>query len=119
MTSVTTGIPDERVGSCPVRVMPVTTVTLASQGIGENSVSPQPTTPMFQMELMMPLDSAIDSTRTVRETMALYPATKAVFISFGVDTCCGSAVPIADAARRDGADAYALLDALRGATANS
>ena len=67
----------------------------------------------------MPLDSAIDPTRTVRETIALHPATRAVFTSFGVDTCCGSGVPIADAARRDGAETDTLLDALRGVTTNA
>ena len=67
----------------------------------------------------MLLDSTIDPTRTVRETIALHPETKAVFTSFGVDTCCGSGVPITDAARRDGADAATLLDALRGVTTHA
>ncbi|CAN5909042.1 hypothetical protein BH11GEM1_BH11GEM1_09230 [soil metagenome] len=66
----------------------------------------------------MPLDSAIDPTLTVRETTALHPETRAVFTSFGVDTCCGAGVPIADAAHRDGADVDALFDALRGVTTN-
>ena len=106
-------------GELPGPNEPVTTVTLASLRIDENPVSPQLTTQTFQMEGMMPLDSAIDPTLTVRETMALHPATRAVFTSFGVDTCCGSGVPIADAARRDGADADTLLDALREVATNS
>ena len=38
-----------------------------------------------------------------------------MFAQFGVDTCCGSGVPIVDAAHRDGADLEALLTALRAA----
>lgn len=62
---------------------------------------------------------AIDPTVTVRETMARHPETKAVFSRFGVDTCCGSGIPIRDAAQRDGADAEELLAALRTARAGS
>ena len=61
-------------------------------------------------------DKVIDATVTVRQTMARYPETKAVFAQFGVDTCCGSGVPILDAAHRDGADVDALLAALRATT---
>jgi regulator of cell morphogenesis and NO signaling len=56
----------------------------------------------------------IDSASTVNQVIARYPATIAVFNRFGIDTCCGGAEPIADAARRDGADLEALLTALRG-----
>jgi iron-sulfur cluster repair protein YtfE (RIC family) len=55
----------------------------------------------------------IDPSVTVRETIANHPETKAVFARFGLDTCCGSGVPIIDAAHRDGADLDALLAALR------
>jgi iron-sulfur cluster repair protein YtfE (RIC family) len=61
-------------------------------------------------------EKVIDPTVTVRETMAQYPETKAVFARFGVDTCCGSGVPILAAAHRDGADVDALLAALRSST---
>jgi iron-sulfur cluster repair protein YtfE (RIC family) len=61
----------------------------------------------------------IDPTVTVRETIALHPETKDVFARFGLDTCCGSGVPIADAAHRDGADLDALLAALRTTTIGS
>ena len=61
-------------------------------------------------------EKVIDATVTVRQTMAQYPETKAVFAQFGVDTCCGSGVPILDAAHRDGADVDALLAALRATT---
>ena len=55
----------------------------------------------------------IDPAVTVRETMARLPQTRDVFSRFGLDTCCGSGVPILDAAHRDGADLEELLAALR------
>jgi iron-sulfur cluster repair protein YtfE (RIC family) len=58
-------------------------------------------------------ERVIDPTVTVRETIARHPETKEVFARFGLDTCCGSGVPIIDAAHRDGADLDALLAALR------
>ena len=61
-------------------------------------------------------EKVIDATVTVRETIARHPETKAVFARFGLDTCCGSGVPIIDAAQRDGADLDALLEALRTTT---
>ena len=64
-------------------------------------------------------ERVIDSTVTVRETIARYPETKSVFTRFGLFTCCGSGVPIADAAQRDCADLDALLEALRSATTES
>ena len=64
-------------------------------------------------------ERVIDSSVTVRETIARYPETKSVFTRFGLDTCCGSGVPVADAAQRDGADLAALLEALRSATTES
>jgi len=63
--------------------------------------------------------TAIDPTWTVNEIMARYPATISVFNKFGLDTCCGSGAPLADAAHRDGADVDALLEALRKATSDT
>lgn len=64
-------------------------------------------------------DTEIDPAVTVRETMALHPRTKDVFSRFGVDTCCGSGIPIRDAAHRDGAELDPLLDALRDVAAGA
>jgi regulator of cell morphogenesis and NO signaling len=50
----------------------------------------------------------------VNEAIRLYPETIAVFNDFGIDACCGGAVPIAEAALRDGADLNQLLAALAG-----
>ena len=49
---------------------------------------------------------------TVNEAIRLHPATVGVFNEFGIDACCGGAVPIREAAVRDGADPQVLLDAL-------
>jgi iron-sulfur cluster repair protein YtfE (RIC family) len=55
----------------------------------------------------------IDIVATINEIVAQYPDTIAVFNRFGIDSCCGGGVPLADAARRDGADLDALLAALQ------
>ncbi len=58
---------------------------------------------------------------TVNQAIRLWPATVAIFNQFGIDACCGGAVPVREAALRDGADPHALeaalLDAIRGAGA--
>jgi len=57
--------------------------------------------------------SAVDGTWTVNQTISAHPATVAVFNRFGIDACCGGSATIEAAASRDGADAAALLHALR------
>ncbi len=49
---------------------------------------------------------------TVNEAIRRWPATVAIFNAFGIDACCGGAVPVRDAAVRDGADADELVRAL-------
>ena len=49
---------------------------------------------------------------TVNELIREVPLTIPVFNSFGIDSCCGGAVPVREAARRDGAEGDALLAAL-------
>lgn len=56
--------------------------------------------------------SAIHAELTVNELIRNVPATVQIFNDFGIDACCGGAVPIAAAAQRDGADVDALLAAL-------
>ena len=62
-------------------------------------------------------EATIDPAASVNDVISRYPATIPVFNKFGLDTCCGGAAPIVDAARRDGADLDALLEELRKATA--
>ena len=62
-------------------------------------------------------ETAIDPAASVNDVISRYPATIHVFNKFGLDSCCGGAAPIVDAARRDGADLDALLEELRRATA--
>lgn len=56
--------------------------------------------------------SAISADRTVNEVIRTHPVTVAVFNRFGIDSCCGGASSIQDAAVRDGADPDVLLAAL-------
>jgi regulator of cell morphogenesis and NO signaling len=55
----------------------------------------------------------VGESSTVNEIVAQYPDTISVFNQFGIDSCCGGGVPLADAAHRDGADVGALLAALQ------
>ena len=52
---------------------------------------------------------------TVNETIQRFPATLAVFQSYGIDSCCGGAHTVADAAARHGVPLPALLKALEAA----
>lgn len=49
---------------------------------------------------------------TVNECIRLHPRTVDVFNRFGIDACCGGAVPVRAAGERDGADAETVLAAL-------
>ena len=48
----------------------------------------------------------------VNDVIRLYPKTIGVFNDFKIDSCCGGAVPIEDAAKRDKVDMVALLKTL-------
>ena len=61
------------------------------------------------------MESATPETLTVNEIIRRWPAPVEVFNRFGIDACCGGAVPPAEAAARDGADPEALRRALDGA----
>lgn len=49
---------------------------------------------------------------TVNEVIRAVPESVEVFNRFGIDACCGGALPIREAAARDGADPEELLAAL-------
>ena len=61
----------------------------------------------------MSTTSTLDLALTVNEAIARHPRTVAVFNQFGIDACCGGDATIPEAARRDGADPDALVDAVR------
>jgi len=48
----------------------------------------------------------------VNDCIKLYPKTIGVFTEFKIDSCCGGAVSIEAAAKRDGADLEEILKAL-------
>jgi regulator of cell morphogenesis and NO signaling len=61
--------------------------------------------------------SAIDARSTVNDIVARYPATLAVFNAFGIDTCCGGALPVTEVATRHKIPLNALRSALESAIA--
>ncbi|MBI5327252.1 MAG: DUF542 domain-containing protein [Deltaproteobacteria bacterium] len=54
----------------------------------------------------------------VNDAIKLYPDTIGVFSKFRIDSCCGGAVSIEEASRRDKADLEALLKKLNETTNN-
>ncbi len=48
----------------------------------------------------------------VNDCIRDFPKTIGIFTQFNIDSCCGGAVSIEEAAKRDGADLDALLAAL-------
>lgn len=59
----------------------------------------------------------LDLELTINEIVARYPQTIPVFNRFGFDTCCGGGITVPEAARRDGIDLDAVLNALHEALA--
>lgn len=58
--------------------------------------------------------SSITPDMTVNDVVRLVPAAVRVLGEAGIDTCCGGALPLGEAARRHGLDVEALLETLRG-----
>ena len=54
----------------------------------------------------------LDCTWTVHDVLERYPATAAVFTSFGLDSCCGAALTVEEAAYRHGVDSILLCTSL-------
>lgn len=55
----------------------------------------------------------IEPDMTVHEIMTLYPDSIELFNTYGIDTCCGSGVPLSVATERDQVDLGELLARLR------
>ena len=60
----------------------------------------------------MPRTPSIDTADTVNRIIVEYPAAVSIFNAFGIDACCGGDASLEEAARRDGADVDALVEAL-------
>jgi regulator of cell morphogenesis and NO signaling len=54
----------------------------------------------------------IDPTLPVNEILRRYPAAVRALNAFGIDTCCGGAMPLEDAARKVGVGPQDLADAI-------
>ncbi|MEK7847633.1 MAG: DUF542 domain-containing protein [Chloroflexota bacterium] len=50
---------------------------------------------------------------TINQLLRLYPQAMGVFNTFRMDSCCGGARSLGEAAREDGSDIRELLDALK------
>lgn len=61
---------------------------------------------------MVTIKEKITQAMVVNDAIKLYPDTIGVFNKFHIDSCCGGAVSIEDAAKRDKADLNALLKKL-------
>lgn len=58
-----------------------------------------------------------DASEPLNEIVAREPRTLEVFRRFGMDTCCGGALPLATAAQHHGLDVRVILAALQEAAA--
>jgi len=61
---------------------------------------------------MFAIKEKISEQMIVNDAIKLYPDTIGVFSKFHIDSCCGGAVSIEEAAKRDKADLDALLKKL-------
>ena len=61
---------------------------------------------------MVTIKENISKQMIVNDAIKLYPDTIGVFSKFHIDSCCGGAVSIEEAAKRDKADLDALLKKL-------
>ena len=66
------------------------------------------------MELA-PMITTIDLNDTVNDVIKHHPAAVAVFQEYGIDACCGGALPLLTVTTRHGIDPDSLLVALRAA----
>lgn len=61
----------------------------------------------------MQIDNVVRPTATVNDTIARFPQAMAVFNRFGIDTCCGGGIAVAEAARLQNVDLALLSAALQ------
>lgn len=68
---------------------------------------------------MVTIKEKISKQMIVNDAIKLYPDTIGVFSKFHIDSCCGGAVSIEEAAKRDKADLDALLKKLNEVTSGT
>ena len=68
---------------------------------------------------MFAIKEKISKQMIVNDAIKLYPDTIGVFSKFHIDSCCGGAVSIEEAAKRDKADLDALLKKLNEVTSGT
>ena len=68
---------------------------------------------------MVTIKENISKQMIVNDAIKLYPDTIGVFSKFHIDSCCGGAVSIEEAAKRDKADLDALLKKLNEVTSGT
>lgn len=61
----------------------------------------------------MKTETPISPALTVNNMILLHPRTVTVFETYGIDSCCGGALPIEEVARKHGLDLDALMAELR------
>ncbi len=61
---------------------------------------------------MQPLSTTFTGNDNLNEIVARYPETLEVFQRFGLDTCCGGALPLVVAAEHHGLPLATLIEAL-------
>lgn len=66
---------------------------------------------------MTPTTTVLSPSATLNEIVAEYPSSLPVLQRFGLDTCCGGAIPLATAAAHHNIEVGAVLAALREALA--
>ena len=60
----------------------------------------------------MQTETLVPGTQTVNETIRRFPETVAIFKAFGIDSCCGGAKTVTEAAALHGIDTAMLLEIL-------
>jgi hypothetical protein len=73
----------------------------------------------FRGDLVSAIVPPIDTALSVNEILRRYPAAARVLNAFGIDSCCGGAAPLEDAAREAGVQAVDVALAIAALAADA